>query len=117
MANPALLALLLVLALLALLPARRLHLAGWSGRAVLAYYLGLLALALAAVELRGLARFLVPILIVAYLAPFVTVDGGLGRLLGTRRTPEFERRPPPKNVTPPTALFDDDERRQPAGDD
>lgn len=117
MANPALLALFLVLALLALLPARRLHLAGWSGRGVLVYYLALLALAFAAVELRGLARFLVPILIVAYLAPFVTVDGGLGRLLGTRRAPEFERRPPSKDVTPPTPLLDDGDRRDRAGED
>jgi hypothetical protein len=116
MANPALLALLLVLALLALIPARRLHLAGWSGRAVLVYYLGLLVVALAAVELRGLGRFLVPILVVAYVAPFVTVDGGLGRLLGARRAEVSARRAPPKDVTPPT-LLDDGERRDPAADD
>lgn len=117
MASPALLAVLLVLALLALIPARRLHLAGWSGRAVLAYYLGLLVVALAAVELRGLARFLAPILIVAYLAPFVTVDGGLGRLLGTRHAEVTSRRAPPKNVTPPAALLDDGEGRDPVADD
>lgn len=117
MANPALLALFLVLALLALIPTRRLHLAGWSGRAVLAYYLGLLVVAFAAVELRGLARFLVPILIVAYLAPFVTVDGGLGGLLGTRRAEASSRRAPPKDVTPPAARLDDGGRRDRAVED
>lgn len=112
MANPALLALLLVLSLLALLPARRLHLAGWPGRAVLAYYLVLLGLAVAAVELRGLARFLVPILIVAYLAPFVTLGEGLGRLLGTRGGGGAGRRPA-KDVTPPAGLIEDGRRAAP----
>jgi hemolysin III len=42
----------------------------------------------------------------AYVAPFVTVRDGLGRLLGRppRRPPDApSRRPPPKNVTPPDA--------------
>jgi hypothetical protein len=118
MANPALLALLLGLALLALVPARRLHLAGWPGRAVLAYYLVLLGLAVAAIELRAAARFLVPILIVAYLAPFVTVGDGLGRLLGTRGAGRQGRGPAAaKDVTPPTALLeagDDDAGAEPS---
>ncbi|HWP62811.1 MAG TPA: hypothetical protein VNO86_05015 [Candidatus Binatia bacterium] len=118
MANPALLAFLLVLALLALLPARRLHLAGWSGRAILAYYLALLGLGVLTVELRALGRLLVPVLIVAYLAPFVTIGDGLGRLLGTRgrRPPRPEAGPPPKNVTPPVGLLPEMEARATPGD-
>lgn len=117
MLSPALLALLLVLALLALLPARHLHLAGWSGRAVLAYYLILLALALSAIELRPAARFLVPILLIAYLAPFVTTGDGLRRLIGTR--PSGRRRPvdrPPKDVTPPSGLLEPPETNEIAGE-
>ncbi len=107
MANPALLAFLLVVALLALLPTRRLHLGGWPGRAVLAYYLVLIGLALAAVELRAFGRLVVPVLVVAYLAPFVAVGDGLARLLGTRRwRPDRGTGPAPKDVTPPVALLE-----------
>lgn len=119
MANPALLGVLLVLALLALLPARRLHLAGWSGRAILAYYLALLGLGILAVEIRAVGRLLVPVLIVAYLAPFVTVGDGLGRLLGTRgrRPPEPVAGPPPKDVTPPIVFLPQIDGRATSGDE
>lgn len=118
MANPALLAVLLVLALLALLPARRLQLAGWSGRAILAYYLALLGLGILAVEIRAVGRLLVPVLIVAYLAPFVTVGDGLGRLLGTRgrRHPGPKAGPPPKDVTPPVVFLPESDARATPGD-
>jgi hypothetical protein len=99
--SPAFLALGLVLALLVLLPTRRLHIAGWPASWLATYYVIVLLLALLVAELRGPARFLVPILVVAYLAPFVTVRDGLARLLGG--PPREPGRRPPKNVTPPDA--------------
>jgi hypothetical protein len=99
--SPAFLALGLVLALLVLLPTRRLHLAGWPPSWLATYYLVVLALALLVAELRGPAKFLVPILVVAYLAPFVTVRDGIARLIGG--PPRDHSRRPPKNVTPPDA--------------
>ena len=103
--SPGFLALGLLLALLALLPTRRLHLAHWPASWLATYYAGVLLLALLVAELRGPARFLVPVLVVAYLAPFVTVRDGLARLLGglPRRPPAPPPGRPPKNVTPPDA--------------
>ena len=92
------------LALLVLLPTRRLHLAGWRGSWLATYYVGVFLLALLVAELRGPAKLLVPVLVIAYLAPFVTVRDGLARLFGGpsgRRPGPPPRRPPPRNVTPP----------------
>jgi hypothetical protein len=91
---PALLAVVLLTGLLALVPTRRVQLAGWSQPVVGAYFLCLWAGAVAIAVTPG-ARFLVPIVLVAYLAPFVTLRVGVDHLL---------RRPgprPPRNVTPP----------------
>lgn len=90
------------------MPARRLRLDGRSPRAILGYVALLLALALGVTELRPLARYLLPLLGVVYLAPFVTWRGGLARLFG-RRGPDVRVTlaeppviPPPRDVTPPT---------------
>lgn len=101
--SPGFLALGLLLAVLVLLPTRRLHLAGWPASWLTSYYLGVLILALLVAELRGPAKFLVPILVVVYLAPFVTLRDGIARLLGgpSRPSPAPPPRRPPKNVTPP----------------
>lgn len=96
---PWLLALGLVLGLLVLLPARRLQLAGLSARAVGLYAVGLWLMGfLLAIRPVG-ARFLVPIVLLAYVTPFVAAPERLGRVLRRRRP----RDPPPpmKNVTPP----------------
>jgi hypothetical protein len=93
---PGLLALGLVLGLLVLLPARRLQLAGISSRAIGAYAAILWFLALVAAA--GPTRILVPILLVAYLAPFVAAPDRLGRIVQRRRGPGP---PPMKDVTPP----------------
>jgi hypothetical protein len=107
---PALLALVGVLALLVLIPTRRLYLAGWRGWPLLAYFLLVLGMGIGVAELRGPARFLVPLLVVAYLAPFVTAREGVARLHGRggqggegdRDTDDGEGpRRPPKDVTPP----------------
>jgi cytochrome c oxidase assembly factor CtaG len=95
---PLLFALIVVLAILVAIPVRRLYLAGWRGWPLLTYFVFVLGLALLVAELRGPARFLVPILVVAYLAPFVTARDGVARLLG--RGPEHPSRPM-KDVTPP----------------
>lgn len=86
--------------LLALLPTRRLFLAGWGPRALFAYLVTIVGLGLLAIEARSAARYVVPILVLAYLAPFVTPPPLIARLLGPGA-----RRPPPKDVTPrPPAL-------------
>ncbi len=99
---PWLLALGLVLGLLVLIPARRLQLAGLSSRTIGALALTLWALAMLVAIRPGATRVLIPILLIAYLAPFVAAPERLGRVLGRRgggRGPTT--RPPMKNVTPP----------------
>ena len=100
LAPPWLLALGLVLGLLVLLPARRLQLAGFSPRAIGFLAVTLWALAMLVAVSRGGARVLVPILLLAYLAPFVAAPDRLGRVLRRGGRPPDER-PPMKNVTPP----------------
>lgn len=75
------------IALLVLLPTRRLYLAGWSEGALAAYFLALIAFGLLVAELRGPARYLVPILVVAYVAPFVTFRAGVARIVGRPPSP------------------------------
>ncbi len=77
--GPALLALSIVLALVMILPVRRLGLAGWQPRAMGGYWLGLVLLGLLAAETASLARILVPILVVGILAPYVVGRGAEGR--------------------------------------
>lgn len=98
-----------LVALLVLIPTRRLFLAGWKRQALTTYYLAVWLLGSVVAAMPAPARFLVPILIVAYLAPFVTVRDGIDRLLGRPRRPgpgpgsvggPTERRPM-KDVTPP----------------
>lgn len=107
MPAPALLAVGLALGFLVLLPARRLQLAGFAGRSIGLYASALWALAFL-LALRPVAtRFLVPILLIAYLAPFVVAPGRLTRIvrrgrgrIGTGRDDDAPE-PPMKNVTPP----------------
>lgn len=106
MPAPWLLALGLVLALLILLPARRLQLAGLSSRVIGAYAVGLWLFAMV-VAIRPVAvRFLIPILILAYLAPFVAAPERVGSLLSRGRGGRGPNGPgadgrPVKDVTPP----------------
>ena len=103
-APPWLLALGLVLGLLVLLPARRLQLAGLAPRTI-----GMLALLLwvmgmiIAIRPVGL-RVLLPILLIAYLAPFVAGPDRVARVLARRRVDS----PPMKDVTPPDQRPPDD---------
>jgi hypothetical protein len=76
-----------VIALLVLLPTRRLFLAGWKAPWLTSYFLFVVALALFVAELFGPARYLIPILVLAYIAPFITARDGMARLRGRLRPP------------------------------
>jgi len=101
-------ALLFAAVLVAAVPARRLRLDGRSAREIAVYLTILVVLAIGVVELERFARYLLPLLGLVYVAPFVTWQGGLDRLLGSsgpgRRTRPPARpsgpRPAPRNVTP-----------------
>lgn len=87
--------LIVVTALLVMIPTRRLFLAGWTPPSLTAYFLILVALALLVAEVRGPARYLVPILVIAYIAPFVTARDGIARLRGRiSGAPPVPRAPP-----------------------
>jgi len=94
-----------VIGLLVLLPARRLQLGGTSTQWIALYTVCVWALAFFLVVRPIAARFLVPILIVAYLAPFVAAPDRIRALVrrdpGGRPGRGGSPRPPMKNVTPP----------------
>jgi hypothetical protein len=98
-----LLVLALVLAVLAIIPTRRLVLRGVSPVTTGSYFLLLWLLALSVVAAPGRPRFLLPVIVVLALLPFVTFREGLDRLLGRRPREAEAVRPPPRNVTPPDA--------------
>jgi hypothetical protein len=89
--SPGLIALLLILFLVLLAPTDRLRRAGWSPRALGLYLLAMLLIGLLVVELPGPARWLVPILVLGYIAPFVTARAGFDRLRGRGPTVTVER--------------------------
>jgi hypothetical protein len=104
MPAPWLIALALALGFIVLIPARRLQLAGLSGRITGAYAAALWAMGMVvAIRPIGL-RFLLPILLIAYLAPFVAGPEQVARVLARRRLDQ----PPMKNVTPPGEGSPDD---------
>lgn len=104
---PALVAAILVLALLALIPTRRLFQRGASGGLVALYFLALWLLGLVMVASGGRARILLPVVLVLAVLPYVHLRDGIDRLLG--RPPRLVP-PPVKNVTPP-----EDEVRETGG--
>lgn len=99
---PALLAIGLVLGLVVLLPARRLRLAGLPAQAIGLYAIFVWVLAFALVVRPVGARFLVPILVVAFVAPFIVAPERIATIVrrGGGRGDDPPR-PPIKNVTPP----------------
>lgn len=107
MLSPALLAIALVLFVLLLAPTGRLQRAGWSPRALGAYLIGMLALGLLVAELPGPTRFLVPIIVLGYLAPFVAIRAGIDRWRRPGRRVVVEPPPiktvhgPARDVSPP----------------
>ncbi len=120
MPSYAIAALVAAIALLVLIPTRRLFLVGWSGRSLWTYFLGVVALGVVVAELRAPARFLIPILVVAYIAPFVTARDGVRRLLG--RMPgggqaRVRRADAPSLPEPPRVVPDDDHEADEANDE
>jgi len=107
--NLLLLALIGGLFLVLLIPARRLQQGGWPPRVVVAYLGSMILFGLLLAEIRAPARFLVPIFVVAYIAPFVTVRTGLERmgLRNPRAAPDIRvERPPTKHVSGPSRDVD-----------
>ena len=94
--SPVLIAMLLLVMLAALIPVRRLSAAGWSAGSLfgawLFYSIGLFA----GLRFPGLARYVLPVLIIAFVLPYVARPERLKPLFG-------KRRPPVINVTPPPA--------------
>lgn len=103
--------LIVVIGLLVMIPTRRLFLAGWTPPALTTYFLAMLALGLFVAELRGPARYLIPILVLAYIAPFITARDGISRIrdrLGGR---------PPDSTRPPDGARPEPGRRGSGGPD
>ena len=101
--------------LLVMIPTRRLFVAGFSSGVLTTYYAVTTGLGLLVAELRGPAKYLVPILVLAYVLPFIITRPGVSRWFrpsGSRASNASQRgrgagaargpvRPPMKNVTPP----------------
>jgi hypothetical protein len=78
---------------LALLPTRRLFVSGWTTRPLAAYFVAVFGLGLLLALTRGRIGFLLPVLVLAYVAPFITARSGI-RAVRDRLNPGV------KNVTP-----------------
>jgi hypothetical protein len=76
--SPEFLVIVLLVALLALAPVRRLHLLGWPASWLRTYWIGLLLGGLILGEVPSTAKLLVPALLVAGILPYVA-GGLLGR--------------------------------------
>jgi hypothetical protein len=83
--SPGLALLLIVACLVAMLPVWRLRVAGWPPRWLLAAWLVYTVSIILAVRFAAGFRFLLPILVLAYVAPFVAGPERLARVLRGRR--------------------------------
>lgn len=98
---PALLAIAIAIALIVLIPARRLQLAGFRARWIGVYAVCVWAMAFV-LAIRPIAtRFLIPILVVAFIAPFVVAPERLSSIVRRGGRSGDPPQPPMKNVTPP----------------
>jgi hypothetical protein len=97
--GPTTIALSLLLALLVLVPTRRLAFAGARRETLAAYFFGVWLLSVFAVV--G-PRVLLPVVLVAYVAPFVTVGAGIDALR-RRFTPRPVKDVTPRDEGPPPA--------------
>jgi hypothetical protein len=84
-----------VIGALALIPTRRLFTSGWSGGTLAAYFATIFAMGVLIALTRGRVGFLLPILVLAYIAPFVTARDGIRRVRDRMGGGGL------KNVTPP----------------
>jgi hypothetical protein len=97
---PALIAIGIAIALVVLIPSRRLQLAGFRARWIALYAACLWGLAFLLAIRPAATRFLIPILVIAFIAPFVVAPERMSRIV-RRRGPDDPPRPPMKDVTPP----------------
>lgn len=120
--SPVFLLTILIAGLVALLPVWRLHLAGWPPRWLFTAWVVLAGSTFLAVRFPLAVRFVVPILLLAYLAPFVAGPERLGRVLRGRDTPpgvviDVTPRPRPALRPPPPGAEDDVDQTGPADGD
>lgn len=86
--SPLVLLTLLLVSLLTLVPVWRLRVAGWPPRWLAAAWMTLTIVGVLVVQFPGPARFLIPLLVLAYVAPFVAGPERLTRVLGGRQERE-----------------------------
>jgi hypothetical protein len=101
--TPALLLTFILSALLATLPVRRLHQAGWASGALLTAWVVYVTLIVMGLDVGAGSRYLLPVLAVLFVLPYAAGQARLekmGRLLGARRRTTAR---PVINVTPPAA--------------
>jgi hypothetical protein len=118
--SPGLALVLLIAMLLALLPVWRLHHAGWRPGVLFWAWVIYAAALVAVIRLPGPFRFLLPILVLAFVAPFVAGPERLARVFGpkapgARPVIDVTPRPKPGLPEPPRDASrdvtpDDDER-------
>ncbi len=98
---PWLIGLVLLCVALAAIPTRRLSDAGIRPGWLAAYMVALVILGVAVIAARGPGRFLVPFLVVLYLAPLVAAPETTARWLGRgRRPPKHVGSGPGRDVAP-----------------
>ncbi len=98
--SPALILTFILSALLATLPVRRLHQAGWTTGALFTAWFVYVALILMGLDVGAGSKYLLPVLVVLFVLPYAAGPARLqkvGRLLGARRPAPAA---PVINVTP-----------------
>jgi hypothetical protein len=113
--SPAFLLALLVAGLVALIPVWRLRVAGWPPRSLFTAWVLYAVGIFIAVRFPAAVRILVPILVLAYVAPFVAGPERLSRVLNGRRRAsgvviDVTPRPAPGLPEPPDPDPDEDRR-------
>ena len=109
--SPLLLLIVLVAALIAMIPVWRLRIAGWPPRWLVLAWLLYAASIFLAVRAPLATRFLLPILVLAYVAPFIAGPERLTRVLrgpGEPARPVIDVTPPPAAGLPGGDAGDDD---------
>jgi hypothetical protein len=92
---PTLLAVMLAAALLTLIPARRMHVAGWSSATTAGWYAALWLLSVLVLAVPGRTRFLVPVILAAWILPFVLPKAVVDRFVRRRSQGRAARPIPP----------------------
>ncbi|HEY5627958.1 MAG TPA: hypothetical protein VIR16_00475 [Candidatus Limnocylindrales bacterium] len=112
--SPALLLAFLVASLLSTLPVRRLYQAGWTSGALFTAWLVYLVGILSGLEVGIGSRYLLPVLVVLFVLPYVAGQSRLekvGRLFGASRRATAR---PVINVTPPSGKTIVDTKAEPS---